>query len=227
MDTHGRRAATRWLALAALGAALTFALGFTVRATPALVSAEFRLNQALSDHQLPWLNAVTVALSDALTTSGNAVVLLLVFVVLWQSTRSWRWSLGVFLVATIDWSASTLVKRVVGMPRPDARQLSHPLAPVVGHDSFPSGHTSFIAACAVAAILIARGSRWERTVWGVGIAAVAVMGFTRMYVGAHYLSDVVGAVLTVASATALCLGVGALLWPRAQVARGTVARWRA
>jgi undecaprenyl-diphosphatase len=77
--------------------------------------------------------------------------------------------------------------------------------------SFPSGH-SLAAFCfygALAALLTARlRSRWlSALVWASAVVIIVAVGFSRLYLGVHYLSDIVGGyatgfvwVLTVASA---------------------------
>jgi undecaprenyl-diphosphatase len=77
--------------------------------------------------------------------------------------------------------------------------------------SFPSGHAlaSFCFYGALAALVTARlRSRWLRAaVWAAAVIVIAAVGFTRIYLGVHYASDVIAGyaaafvwVLTVASA---------------------------
>ncbi len=61
--------------------------------------------------------------------------------------------------------------------------------------SFPSGHTSGIAALVAVALVLAwpllagRARHWALA---VGVVLVLLVGLTRMWLGVHYLSDVVG-----------------------------------
>jgi undecaprenyl-diphosphatase len=77
--------------------------------------------------------------------------------------------------------------------------------------SFPSGHAlaAFCFYGALAALVTARlRSRLLRAlVWAVAVVIIVAVGFSRLYLGVHYLSDIVGGyatglvwVLTVASA---------------------------
>jgi undecaprenyl-diphosphatase len=63
--------------------------------------------------------------------------------------------------------------------------LAHETSP-----SYPSGHALVSAAFALALVIIARETRWR---WRVGAAAsayVLAVGFSRLYLGVHYPSDV-------------------------------------
>jgi undecaprenyl-diphosphatase len=70
--------------------------------------------------------------------------------------------------------------------------------PIVLHTtfSFPSGHSlsSLVAYGFLAYLLMRwRTSRWQRLLIGVLLAAwILAIGISRMYLGAHYLSDVLG-----------------------------------
>lgn len=70
-----------------------------------------------------------------------------------------------------------------------------PLVDVVGH-SFPSGHAVAAAATAVSLVLVLMPSGRRRRKWeAVAVAWASVMAFSRVYLHAHWLSDVVAGVL--------------------------------
>jgi undecaprenyl-diphosphatase len=85
---------------------------------------------------------------------------------------------------------TTAVKTIVGRVRP-------PFANGGALDpskSFPSGHSSGIAVSVVVALVLAWPvlSARARRIWlTVGVALIVVVGFSRMWLGEHYLSDVV------------------------------------
>jgi undecaprenyl-diphosphatase len=105
-----------------------------------------------------------------------------------------RWRLAAYLLIT---GAGALVldpvlKSLVGRLRP---VVAHPIAHGTGN-SFPSGHSLGSIVCYGAVLLVflpAVRGRW-RTVFIAGtVTLVALIGVSRILLGVHYLSDVVGA----------------------------------
>lgn len=67
------------------------------------------------------------------------------------------------------------------------------------HDfSFPSGHTGSSFACATAVCLMLRQCRRKNRfiLYGVLLGYAALMGFTRLYIGIHYPTDVLVGMVT-------------------------------
>ncbi|WP_326667711.1 MULTISPECIES: phosphatase PAP2 family protein [unclassified Streptomyces] len=120
----------------------------------------------------------------------RCVVALLTVWLLWR--RAWRlaaWS-GVTAVASA--LIGLLVKVVVERARPS---LSDPVAQAPGF-SFPSGHamtatTSFAILLLALLPLVPRG-RLRTLFWSVSVVSVVGVGFTRVALGVHWFSDVVG-----------------------------------
>lgn len=157
-------------------------------------------------------------LLETLTAPGLTVFRAAVFlpVVVWLMVRrayaTVLWVLpAVLLIAPV----TELLKNTFGRVRPDfddggARYESL---------SFPSGHSSGIATLVTVGLvlawpLLARGAR--RWWLALGIALVVLVGLTRMWLGVHYLSDVVGGwSLGVAWSLGLALLAGGLPGGRA------------
>ena len=105
--------------------------------------------------------------------------------------RAWWTAAWVLLAAGLVGPLTTLLKETVGRLRPQfaeggARWESF---------SYPSGHSSGIAALVTVALVLA----WPllapaaRRAWlTAGLALVLLVGLTRMLLGVHWLSDVVG-----------------------------------
>jgi len=85
-----------------------------------------------------------------------------------------------------------ILKSLVGRLRP---LVAHPIAHGTGN-SFPSGHALGSIVCYGAVLLVflpaARG-RWRTAFITVTVSLVALIGMSRVLLGVHYLSDVVGA----------------------------------
>jgi undecaprenyl-diphosphatase len=105
-----------------------------------------------------------------------------------------QWRLAVYLLVT---GAGALIldpvlKSLVGRLRP---AVAHPIAHGIGN-SFPSGHALGSIVCYGAVLLVflpaARG-RWRTAFIAMIVALVALIGISRILLGVHYLSDVVGA----------------------------------
>ncbi|MGY1623588.1 phosphatase PAP2 family protein [Geodermatophilus sp. SYSU D00965] len=210
--------ARRW-ALAAVGGcvAVVGALGAGVLVG---FAPQVRLDEAVSRALYAGddRSAATDLLLEVLTTPGVVWFRVLVSLPLlfWLGARRAWWTAAFVVVANVTVSPLTvLLKDLVGRVRPAFENggLHY------GGLSFPSGHSSGIATLVTVAVLLAwprlaaRGRRWA--VAG-GAALVVLVGLTRMWLGVHFLSDVVGGwALGVAWTLALALAFGALPGGRA------------
>jgi undecaprenyl-diphosphatase len=110
---------------------------------------------------------------------------------------------------------TTLLKEYFGRVRPDFDEGGARLESL----SYPSGHASGIASLVTVALIVAwpllaaRARRWWLV---VGILVVLLVGLTRMWLGVHFLTDVVGGwALGVAFSLLTALGFGAFAEGRA------------
>jgi membrane-associated phospholipid phosphatase len=115
------------------------------------------------------------------------------------------WAMGWVVALVGAGLLNTVLKQVFARPRP---VLADPILVASGF-SFPSGHSmgTFVLAgmAAYLAVLHTRG-----TARHVGIVAIALswsvtMGFSRMYLGVHYLSDVIAGFAAGACWLAVCI----------------------
>ncbi len=96
-----------------------------------------------------------------------------------------------------------LMKWMIDKPRPTLRGYG-----------FPSGHVYGVTVFVIVAVYLLWAfqapRRWQRVARAAGIAFVTAVGYSRIYVNAHWLSDVVGGLFAgIAFATAVVLVVDA------------------
>jgi membrane-associated phospholipid phosphatase len=181
-----------WLTVA--GCALVVAvLGVAVaaHATP-LLQLDRAVSDALyaGDGRSRLLEALLQVVTAPGLSASRAVVLLPVLAWL-VVRRAWRTAVWVLVAAGLVGPLTTALKELVGRSRPQftdggARYVSL---------SFPSGHASGIATLVTVVLVLAwpllapAARRW----WlAAGVALALLVGLSRMWLGVHFLSDVVG-----------------------------------
>jgi undecaprenyl-diphosphatase len=152
----------------------------------------------------PIRNAVHARSSPPLTAimrgvslCGSEVVLVPLGIILvwWLVAVKRRRAAVVFAVAALGAEAlDQIMKLLFYRPRPEP---FFGLASPITH-SFPSGH-AMVSCCffgVLAVILAARGAPWARSrlkrtaIFAAAALVVALMGFSRVYLGFHYPTDV-------------------------------------
>ena len=143
-----------------------------------------------------------------------SVLILLVAVLLWRRTRTWR-APGLLLIAMTGSAALTYgLKLIVERHRPG---VAYVLGPVDTSYGFPSGHTLNSAVFfGVLAMVVCSGlgSRLAR----VGVVLLAVVlsagiGASRLYLGYHWATDILAGWLIAVSWLAV-VGTGAWIFRR-------------
>jgi undecaprenyl-diphosphatase len=153
-------------------------------------------------HRTPWLTGAM----KVVTWLGSMAVIIPVGLVvglllLW---RARRWQPLSLLTAAVAGAVAlyNVVKGLVERPRPPAELW-------IGHFSgysFPSGHaTQSIAFYTLMAFVLGRGHPLRARVflWSAAAAVALVVGASRLYLGAHWLTDVLGGYALGASWAAL------------------------
>jgi undecaprenyl-diphosphatase len=135
---------------------------------------------------------IFVTAMKALSTIGSAPVYTVVFALL-AAWLVWRgeWRVAVFAVVTVAGSSAlnSLVKVAVNRARP---VLPDPVAHANGM-SFPSGHaqSAMVAFSVLLLVLLPRMPRaWRPVAVVIAVVMILGIGFSRIALGVHYVSDV-------------------------------------
>src|SRR4051812_26806189 len=158
--------------------ALFVLLAFLVPQAP--LALEQHWAEWMSDIATPVLKGIALVFNALGRGVGRALLIVVPAAVLFVAGR--RWSLAAFaLTEALTPLISSITKVVVDRPRPSA-PLVHPSGA-----SFPSGHSAFAGATAVAAILLFThlGPR-RRVWWPLAAAATAAMASTPTHLQAHW-----------------------------------------
>jgi undecaprenyl-diphosphatase len=195
-----------WSAFAVAGL-LFLAIAWNVTGSGSLATLDAELADWLHAHARPWLVGFFLAVTHLHSTIA-IVAFSIAFAALLARLREWYWMLtlgaavgGVLLV-------NVLLKYAYERLRP---RFDDPLVELATY-SFPSGHTAGAVAFygVLAAFLVSRyyDARRRAACVSLAIAAVALVAFSRLYLGAHYLSDVVAAACSSTAWLVLCLAGG-------------------
>ena len=141
------------------------------------------------------------ALGSGITVSILSV--LAACVLLWR--RQWSWMSGLVVAVGGGMLLNLMLKNLFDRARPE---WADPLM-TLADSSFPSGHTMMATILygliAIYLIPTIASWRWRFLVAGAAILLVFLVALSRMYLGAHYLSDVLAAMAAGSAWVALCL----------------------
>jgi len=166
-------------------------MAITIAATAIAVSFHFddTVRDFMFQHQNPSMRNFMRYVSLFGDWPTHAAVGLVLLGLAWRrgSQQSTRILLAMLLAMMLAGMAGTVIKRTVPRARPSVHSDTHWGGPRFSskYHSFPSGHVG--ASTAFFGVLVFARRR-------VGLACLSIpilIGFSRMYIGAHYLSDVI------------------------------------
>lgn len=143
---------------------------------------------------LKWLEGLRTdflnAFFEGVTLLGEETLIILLVVALWFAVDK-KLAQQVFFITATSLSVNGIIKNFAQVPRPFTKGISCVRPETATGYSFPSGHTQGFATWS--SFFAAKFKKvWLRLLVGVLIAAVAL---SRLYLGAHYPSDVIVAVM--------------------------------
>ena len=191
-------------AAAIVGAALVFGyLATNIGDGAPLTLFDARVALWFHAHALPPLTEAMLAVS-LVNGYGGILVLSAMFAIVLARQRQWAWVAFTLVAVPGGMVLNVLVKLAFARQRPS---FDDPLV-VLSTYSFPSGHTvsSTLFYGTLAAFLMPRARNWARP-WLLlaAVAIVMLVAFSRVYLGAHYVTDVVAGFVEGVAWLACCM----------------------
>jgi membrane-associated phospholipid phosphatase len=177
------------------------------------VLADPRVEGLVIAHRVGWLTAGMKIVTWLGSTAVLVPAVVVIGGVLLLRRRDWRPLAALAIALGGAVGLYDIVKPAVGRARP-------PAALWIGHYSgaaFPSGHATQSAAFyAMLALILSAGTSYGRRalVWSGAAILALVVGASRVYLGAHWLTDVLGGYSLGAAWVALLVVIGLLFRSR-------------
>ena len=178
-------------------ATLAFALLFGLVWNVPYFTIDLTVTRAVQTITWHWFALLMQIISFPGIPPQSIALLALVVVVLFAIGLRWE-AIGSLIAGGGGSAVDTLVKAIVHRARPSADIVT--VVKVISGYSFPSGHVVFYTSFFGFLIFLAYSLLKRRVVWrSVVLIAlgflVATVGVSRIYLGAHWFSDVLGAYL--------------------------------
>jgi membrane-associated phospholipid phosphatase len=193
-----------YIALTAVWSAVGWALTHPLKHT-AIARADERIARWFAA-DVPWLNTATrwgAELSGTITKVVVTTIIALAMLIIW---KRWLESLVVGLALALEAACFITTTAIVGRPRPPVRHLEN--SPV--GSSFPSGHAAAAAAYGAIAVVIFWHSRRRivRVITVLVLVAICtVVSLSRMYMGMHFMTDIIAGLALGATCVAITTAI--------------------
>jgi membrane-associated phospholipid phosphatase len=187
----GSGARLRWVAaLAGLIAALAVLTVVELVAPPQGVDTA--VLDMITAHRTPQWTAIATAVTNSGASPFTYPLVALAGVLAGVRTRRWQPGVAALCIVVLGVLSRLLLSVLVGDARPPLQQR---LVAVYGF-SFPSGHAATSALLAGALIWLAASARLpplvRRTTAAVLVLWAVLVALSRLYLGVHWISDIVG-----------------------------------
>ena len=173
-----------------------------------VLGVDVTITKEFQENQTPWLSGLMTAVSYIGYQNWLSIGLVVVAaVILWLVDLRLE-AVTVAVVYAVSGLLDGAIKLIVGRPRPNASLVE--VFRVASGQSFPSGHVmSYVAFWGLlftfGVILFERWRWWRIALLVVSAFFVVMVGPSRVYLGAHWASDVLGAYLIEAALLGIAL----------------------
>jgi undecaprenyl-diphosphatase len=180
-----------------------------------LTLIDARLSVWLHAHSRAHLTTFFLLVSQLHSSVVISITALMISAYLWSKHLRY-WVLTFLLTIFGGMLLNVLLKNLFVRPRP---HFENPIL-TLNTFSYPSGHTMlavvFYGTLSVFAVSHLRMWKYRVLALIAAILMISLVGFSRMYLGVHYLSDVLGAVAEGLAWLAVCLLIVGFIrnWPR-------------
>jgi len=163
-----------------------------------VLAIDVTITRAFQENQSPWLRYTMIAASFIGNVSALSLGLIVLAAVLFWMVDLRLEAIMVVVVSATSALLNWLIKLVVARPRPSASLVE--IIQATSGQSFPSGHVmSYVAFWGLLfslGVILFRGKHWWRTALLIISALfVVLVGPSRIYLGDHWATDVLGAYL--------------------------------
>lgn len=175
------------LALFAVG----LAVGWTLLGPIGASIGEDQVSVLAQSGRTPTLDVIARTASEIGSVNGNAIICVVSGALVWALTRRWWLALLPALALALHVMVHIATSTIIARPRPDVETLDigQPTA------SFPSGHMGATTAQLLVMVFFfchrVQSRAWRAVVIAVVTGYLLVLGWSRVYLGMHHVSDVV------------------------------------
>lgn len=195
---------TLGLAVAILAAWLFGAIAEDVVDRDPIVYTDLAISTWLQQHRTPALTPLMLGVTQLHSHVGIAALASLLGFYLYRR-RAYYWLSALVVALPSGMILNALLKLIFQRPRP---ALDTPLLHLATY-SFPSGHTlnATVFYGFLAAYLIAHRQRWATLAIApaIALALIGLVAFSRVYLGVHFMSDVLASFVEGVAWLAICL----------------------
>ncbi len=149
---------------------------------------DLRVAEWIADHRTAPLTSASRFLEDLGTSPGFFTIVLLVGLALVGVRRAWSGLPSAAVSVLVALAVTAPLKDVFDRPRPPADLAITTLY----ESSMPSSHAILTSACVTAVVLAPwwTSTRWRRIVAWIGVAGCVVSAAAMVYLGGHWVTDV-------------------------------------